>query len=174
MPQSQLQQTSPSHLNKPRTDQVEYDFNFLDSKQKCEIKRGTPSVKGKLKENVNFWEHTIQANEFILNVIKEGYKIPFLSPPEPVKLKNNASALQHVKFVKSAISELLDSGCIVEQSSRPFCVNPLSVSVNKNGKERLILDLRHVNQYIEKQKIKFEGSKEALNYAKKGDVYDKI
>jgi len=62
---------------------------------------------------------------------------------------------------------LLDAGCIVEQSSRPFCVNPLSVSVNKNGKERLILDLRHFNQYLDKQKIKFEGPKEALNYVKK-------
>jgi hypothetical protein len=63
---------------------------------------------------------------------------------------------------------LLESGCVVEQLNRPFCVNPLSVSVNKNGKERLILDLRHVNQFVEKRKIKFEGSKEALNYAKNG------
>jgi len=46
-----------------------------------------------LKENVNFWAHTIQANDFIVNVIKEGYKVPFLSPPVPVNLKNNASAL---------------------------------------------------------------------------------
>ena len=63
---------------------------------------------------------------------------------------------------------LLESGCVVEQSNRPVCVNPLSVSVNKNGKERLILDFRHVNQFVEKRKIKFEGSKETLNYAKKG------
>ena len=69
---------------------------------------------------------------------------------------------------------LLESSCVVEQSNRPVCVNPLSVSVNKNGKERLILDLRHVNQFVEKRKIKFEGSKEALNYAKKGKIYGKI
>jgi hypothetical protein len=88
----------------------------------------------------------------------------------PVLLKNNASAIKHRVFVTTAINELLESGCIVEQSNRPFCVNPLSVSVNKNGKERLILDLRHVNQFVEKRKIKFEGSKEALNYAKKGII----
>ena len=69
---------------------------------------------------------------------------------------------------------MLDAGCIVEQSSRPFCVNPLSVSVNKNGKERLILDLRHFNQYLDKQKIKFEGPKEALNYVKKGNYMIKF
>lgn len=82
-----------------------------------------------------------------------------MSPPVPVNLKNNASALQHEICVTSAISELLDAGCIVEQSSKPFCVNPLLVSVNKNGKERLILDLRHVNQYIDKQKINLQVQK---------------
>ena len=55
-------------------------------------------------------------------------------------------------FVTTAINELLESGCVVEQSNRPVCVN----------------QLRHVNQFVEKRKIKFEGSKEALNYAKKG------
>ena len=105
-----------------------------------------------MKENVTFWAHTIQANDCIVNVIKEGYKVPFLSPPVPVNSKNNTCALQHENCVTSTISELLDAGCIVEQSNRPFCVNQLSVSVNKNSKERLILDIRHVNQYIDKQK----------------------
>jgi hypothetical protein len=30
----------------------------------------------------------------------------------------------------------------------PKVVNPLSVSVNSIGKERLILDFRHVNKYL--------------------------
>jgi hypothetical protein len=38
------------------------------------------------------------------------------------------------------------------------------VPVNHKGKERLILDLRHVNQYIEKRKHKFEGASEAIQY----------
>jgi hypothetical protein len=41
-------------------------------------------------------------------------------------------------------------------------------------KERLILDLRHENKCIEKQKIKFEGSKEALQYAKRGNLMIKF
>ena len=42
----------------------------------------------------------------------------------------------------------------------PKVVNPLSVSVNSTGKERLILDLRHVNKYITLTKFKYEGVKE--------------
>lgn len=36
----------------------------------------------------------------------------------------------------------------------PAIVNPLSVSVQSSGKKRLILDLRHVNLYVFKQKFK--------------------
>jgi hypothetical protein len=37
-----------------------------------------------------------------------------------------------------------------------------TVSVNASGKERLILDLRHIDQFIENRKYKFEGVPENL------------
>jgi hypothetical protein len=37
-----------------------------------------------------------------------------------------------------------------------YVVNPLTVSINGKGKERLILDLRHVNKQVVLNKIKFE------------------
>lgn len=163
----------PSLPNKPRSDKVEYDLD-LNVKEKYEVKRGVLSVKGKLKEKFSFWEEVLSANSFILSVIKEGYKIPFFETPKPVYLNNNGSANKHSNFVKIAIDDLLKSGSIVEQRSAPHCVNPLTVSVNSSGKERLILDLRHVNKSIVKQKIKFEGCKEALNYAKKGNFMIKF
>lgn len=42
-------------------------------------------------------------------------------------------------------------------------VNPQTVSLNAKGKERLILDLRHVNQYVVKYKFKLDGIEEALD-----------
>ena len=39
------------------------------------------------------------------------------------------------------------------------------MSVQNSGKERLVLDLRHVNQYVDRQKVKFEGVNEALLFA---------
>lgn len=53
---------------------------------------------------------------------------------------------------------------------QPLCVNPLSVSVQQNGKKRLILDLRHVNKCLLKQKVKYEDWKVALAYFAK-DAY---
>ena len=50
----------------------------------------------------------------------------------------------------------------------PAIVNPLSVSIQSSGKKRLILDLRHVNLYIFKQKFKCEDLNVALKVLSKG------
>jgi hypothetical protein len=53
--------------------------------------------------------------------------------------------------VERAINKLLECGAAIECKDQiPIVVNPFTVSINASGKERLILDLRHVNQYIEK------------------------
>ena len=98
-------------------------------------------VKGRLRVNISYWE-SIGTSQFILNVIRDGYKIPFYYTPSSVHLLNNKSALHNAKFVASAITEL-KVGSVVECQSPPVVVNPLSVSVQSNGKKRLILDLRH-------------------------------
>ena len=43
-------------------------------------------------------------------------------------------------------------------------VNPLSVSVQHNGKKRLILDLRHVNKCLKKHSFKYEDWRVGLSY----------
>ena len=45
----------------------------------------------------------------------------------------------------------------------PVIVNPLCVSIQPNGKKRLILDLRQVNFFVKKSKIKFEDAKSFLD-----------
>ena len=51
---------------------------------------------------------------------------------------------------------------MVECGCAPTVVNPLSVSIQANGKKRLILDLRYPNQFVKKSKIKFEDAKTML------------
>ena len=65
-------------------------------------------------------------------------------------------------FVASAIAELLKVASVVECPFPPVVVNPLSISVQSNGKKRLILDLRHVNFFVKKSEIKFEDAKSFL------------
>ena len=51
---------------------------------------------------------------------------------------------------------------MVECGCAATVVNPLSVSIQANGKKRLILDLRYPNQFVKKSKIKLEDAKTML------------
>ncbi|KAK3107284.1 hypothetical protein FSP39_011114 [Pinctada imbricata] len=157
----------PLQLPQISSSEVEYDFDHDEDSFDYEKSQKNVSVKSKLRQNVEFWQNELKANNSILSTIKFGYVIPFAQFPPAVILKNNRSSLNYPDFVCTAINELLSAGCINEVSV-PYVVNPLTVSVNSSGKKRLVLDLRHVYRFVQKQKIKFEGIKEALTYAKKG------
>lgn len=131
------------------------------------VNDGSVQVKGNLKRNIVFWRN-IGAPSFILSVINEGYCLSFEQVPTSILLKNNRSALNYKEFVEEAIDELLSSNRVLEVESPPHVVNPLSISVQPNGKKRLILDLRHVNKHLKKQKVKYEDWKTALSYFQKG------
>ncbi len=140
----------------------EYDVTLFFGKvsefKKSPNERSYPSTIGRLKAHGSFWRQ-IGAPQFILNVVCSGYVIPFLNEPPGSFSDNNRSALDHVDFVTDAISELVRLGTAVQVDDRPYIVNPLSVSVQSDGKERLILDLSFVNLYLRKFKIKFEDGK---------------
>ena len=124
------------------------------------------NVKGKLRENVSFYQ-SIGAPDFVLNVIRNGYRLPFVNFPDSVILPNNRSARDHSSFVDEALLELLSSGRVIQVVDAPFVVNPLSVSVQPSGKKRLMLDLRHVNKCLKKYRFKYEDWRVALSYFEK-------
>ncbi len=124
---------------------------------------GWISVKGRLKACHQFWKD-IDCNEFVWNIVNNGYKLPFMSLPPPIFLKNNASAIKHSQFATTAIYELLLKHLVVEVDVPPTVVNPLTVAGSSSGKLRLVLDLRHVNVYLWKEKHVFEGLDHYFNY----------
>ena len=94
------------------------------------------NVKGNLRRDVELWK-CIGTPSFILNVIERGYLLPFVSFPE--------------------------SGRFVETKVPPLVVNPLFVSVQANGKKRLVLDLRYFNKFLRKMHVKYEDWKTAMS-----------
>ena len=135
---------------------VKCDFSHLlsSSSDEISVKGGSNGVKSPLKSSLNFWVETLDASDFVLDIIRRGYRLPFAEYPLQCFLKNNRSALPHPDFVAVAIIELLSNSCIVEHDVPPFCVNPLTVAEGK--KLRLVIDLRHVNNYLVKPKLKCE------------------
>ena len=117
------------------------------------------SVSGRLRKSIQFWRD-IDAPRFIVDTIEFGYRLPLLQIPPPFVATNNNSALRESEFVESAISELISLEFITA------VINPSSVSIQKSEKKRLILDLRHVNQYLFKSEFRCEDvsiAREVLN-----------
>ena len=123
-----------------------------------EYKKGNnyPSIKGRLQKNLIFWQETLSADLAILEIILNGYKIPFFKTPKCASVHNNQLALKNKSFVEEPISKLLKYCCIIEAEKSPEIIIPHSASVYSSGKKRLILDLKYVNAHVYKDKIKFE------------------
>ena len=135
--------------------------------ERYELENGQSlTVKGSLRKNLGFWR-SVGAPNFILTTIETGYKVPFASLPLAARLKNNKSARLHADFVGEAVRQLVNSGRVCRTERQAFIVNPLSVSIQPCGKKRLILDLRHVNRSLIKQRIKYEDWKIAMAYFSK-------
>ena len=147
-----VEDLSEDSVQEPRNFELEADLNPFPSS----VDRPQVSVKGKLNSSFHHWQ-SLGAPEFILSVIRCGYKIPFISTPPSQRYSNNASAINEAEFVGEAILELLRDNRVEELFSPPDIVNPLSFSVQSSGKKRLILDLRHINLHVYKQKFKCEG-----------------
>ena len=130
-----------------------------------ELSTSSPSVnvRGNLRKNFEFWER-IGTPSFILNVIERGIFVTIRQFPEPAVFKNNRSSLPHAEFLEEAIRDLVESGRVVQTKVPPRVVNPLSVSVQANGKKRLILDLTYVNKFLRKMHVKYEDWKTAISY----------
>ena len=114
-----------------------------------------PSVRGRLRKCIDFWR-SLEVSQFTLNVIIQGYKIPFFHLPSPSSKANNASARNNSSFGSEAVNDLLKLNLVEEIFCAPDIINPLSVSTRSSGKQRLTLDLRHVNAFLYKQNFKCE------------------
>ena len=80
-------------------------------------------------------------------------KFPFFQLPTPFVKRNNTSARENQDFLSQAVRDLLRLDFVEELACKPDIIDPLSVYIRSSGKQRLILDLRHVNQFIYKQRF---------------------
>ena len=74
-----------------------------------------PSVRGRLQKCIDFWR-SLEISQFILNVIIQGYKIPFFHLPTPFSKAKNASARNNSAFVSEAVNDLLRFNFVEEIS----------------------------------------------------------
>jgi hypothetical protein len=109
------------------------------------------SALGHLKSRVSFWENTLDASDFVLGIIEDGYRLPFIRFPPHVSM--DWSAFESGDCVSNSVRELVLANCIMESDSCRLVCSPLQVVTNARGKQRLVIDLRYINQYLNQYKF---------------------
>ncbi len=121
-----------------------------------------------------FWKEQLLASEWVLDVLRLGYKIPFVSPPGPYEEPNNASARANMAVVKNIVADMIASGVVKVVTVKPHCVSPLGL-VSKElpdgtFKHRLVFDAsRWVNGFVADQKVTLPHIAKALDITERGD-----
>lgn len=128
------------------------------------------NVKGRLKAHISFWEH-IGASSWVLSIIRHGYALPFVEEPSSAEFSNHQSALRNQAFVTGELDRLLKCGCIKEVPKKEaFVISPLGVDCQPT-KNRLILDLRFVNQMLQTYHFKYEDLRTLRDIFQTGDWF---
>ena len=135
--------------------QIEGSSRWRDESSEVSRDNKKESAVGRLYAAFDFWKNVLKANDFVLDIVKFGYAIPFVTLPTPCFFKNNASSLNEQEFVRREIESLLSKGYVEEIVNPAYCCNPLTVV--KGKKLRLVLDLsRHVNKCVQYCPVKYE------------------
>ena len=114
------------------------------------------SIPGSLARHWKEWKKLGTVSNLMLRWIKEGVPIQFRSLPFPTILNNRQMSTQHQQYVDQEIIKLLQSGAISQVNQIPTVVSPIGVVPKKNGKLRMIIDLRYVNTFIQVTKFRNE------------------
>ena len=101
-------------LNKPMARDYK-KLNVVYSYREYEDGLGDVSVVKSLREHLSFWQN-IGASPYIIDIIKNGFKIPFTRLPKSQRLPNNATARNSQDFVQSGFR----FGDQVERNLRNF------------------------------------------------------
>ena len=147
----------PELLELGRYWELEHDFKQITD------------VQGRLKDSVSFWRETLQAPEPIIDCMTDGYKLPLLLAPPRFSKPNHQSALDNVDFIQSSLAELLSNRCVRMVTEVPHVCSLLSVVINRSGKKRLVLNLCFLNQFMLKDKFKYEDIRLAMLMFQKDD-----
>ena len=109
-------------------------------------------------EAIQFWKAKLKANSWVMEVLENGYIMPFVRAPEKYEEDNNLSAKKHMDFVQETITAYKAAGIVQFVDQTPWCVSPLTVAEGAESggvkKLRLCWDgSRCVNLCLKEQNV---------------------
>ncbi len=126
------------------------------------------------QEAVEFWRTVLKANQWVIEVLENGYVIPFDKEPLEYEEENNKSAKTHSNFVRKTVIEMEKAGIVQFIKAKPLCVSPLTVAekLEPDGTKKLRLcwdGSRCVNLCLAEQKVTLAHLQRTLEMTTKND-----
>ena len=80
------------------------------------------SVQGRLQKCSGFWKEEFEVSQFVLDIVTNGYQLPFIAFPQPMTAKNHRSALEHSKKPSVIWSghTVYGNHCLIRKCVVPF------------------------------------------------------
>lgn len=140
-------------------------FIVLVLVEMCQSSNFSNSLRSKLCN----WK-LIGASEKALSWIESGVKLPFNCVPNGFEIENRSLSAKKRLFITNEIKSLLAIGVIEKCIVKPTCVSPINSVPKSNGKQRLIIDLRHLNEHCSPPKFVYEDIRTVKQIVKYQDV----
>jgi hypothetical protein len=155
------------------------DFNKPSVVEKGEVEQSTKEGSkhssipeaGGLGRHQTWWRQHCRST-WVLQWVTEGFPLSWADAsnlPPASHQPNHQGAFQYADFIEECVKDLLKAKAVRHVKAKPKVVNPLNVTPKKNGKLRLILDLRHVNEYLSIPKFKMDSLKLLSTLATRGE-----
>ena len=117
-----------------------------------------------MRNCLSAWQN-VTSDNFILDIIQNGLKIDFESPPSSnvVRFRQNYSK-EETLVISSEVDNLLKKGVIVPcgRSQGDF-VSSVFTRPKRDGSHRMILNLKKLNGFVKYKKFKMESLTDVLN-----------
>jgi len=123
-------------------------------------------LPGSIHDKIPFWKDTLTSSPWVIQLLTDGYKVPFTTLPGQYYEPNNQSALKNPDIVIQQLLELEALGVLKGVDTKPTCVSPLgliSKTVDGKLKHRLVFDAsRWVNNFVSPPAVKLTFFERAL------------
>ena len=93
----------------------------------------------------------------VLDWIETGVALPFQKVPVPKIFNNKKIPELESTFLSLEVKRMVDCGAVVPLREPPLISSPIHAVPKKNGKFRLVIDMRYLNSHLIVPKFKMEG-----------------
>ena len=124
-------------------------------------------VGGNFRNHIDKWK--VIADETVFKWISSGVELDFKTLPAPFVNKQRSFSPKETSFIDEEIAKLICTGCIQEVQDRPAFLSQIFTVPKANGKLRLVIDLRIINEHIHLKKFVYEDINTVLDVVKPKD-----